>query len=53
MPSFLFACILLGFLLEEKRKYQEYRRKEKLPRQYHRTRERHGRYSPREDKRDI
>lgn len=34
MLSFLFACILLGFLLEEKRKYQEYRRKEKLPRQY-------------------
>lgn len=53
MPSFLFACILLGFLLEEKRKYQEYRRKEKLPRQYHGTRERHGRYSPQEDKRDI
>lgn len=52
MPSFLFACILLVFL-EEKRKYQEYIRKENLPRQYRRTSKRHGRYSLQEDKRDT
>lgn len=52
MPSFLFACFLLIFL-EERRKYQEYRRKEKLPRQYCRTSKLHGRYSVHEDKRDA
>lgn len=51
----LLFCLLAFycFFLEEKRKYQEYIRKENLPRQYCRTSKRHGRYSLQEDKRDT
>jgi len=47
---------LLAFcwvFLEEKRKYQEYRRKEKLPGQYGKASQCHGRYSLQENKETL